>query len=840
MGHLIAYLRKMIENNAALKADFFNNQEIVPSEKQYGQHLNRIFQPSLREPKLALSIGAQFLFHQLALDLEKKLENFSSVVDEQSLAQVDEIINSLEKVLHEDPEWKKLFAEIPNRANRQAFVRDVTVGFIFKVVSVFAARNPHLVPQAEFFRLAIGSRGQPTEERLQQLSKKIKTPPEEPEEKMVQPIIYYFPGQLGKGKGIQKINKFHGHIALEVPREKSSQPRYYLSYGTASGLNLGLVGDDPQIIQLDSEEKIYGEAIPIVLPPRPLKDILAAKKEFEALDRNDYQLLTKNCAIAVSNFMKKAKYINENESFTEFWPSSIAALALKATLQDINASRQKILVDRKIDPLKKISLLLENDVRRLEATIKLDNITNKKFFKRKNKPKKIAQLANLKAIIDDPNQDYSKKAAALVAAHALSTDKTKKNLADCIHCFPFARLPFGEIDRKREFLLALELAVTQFLEKESPLSRYARKSLLSIKGLFPNKHGENSELLAKDPESIFLLFDKLFKILSKENGALAFFKNEELVDLYKSWYAQAVKANEATNPSPSLSEAVEATKAVAEKEEEKNSDPSIVISLSQTSSFLEHPESHYASLSAPVTLGQPTKPDQWYSFGDSPDSRYRYIKKQDGEIKPAVLKEMLLDHLAEDPEEQAHTILTCPPKLEKGEKRLSTHVLPEPENHLGLKKQPVKFGLLEKCIKPGQEIDSTLILPTQQPTSAQLLRIIDRQMQESVKLLGKKGNVKPCITIPTLDLDHDFKSKRPLKLIEKAFLQYCLAMNVNCSVTQAGRIIVLNKEQLKALVPRTRPARLQQKILAARTQASAAAEEKETPHSINKTNSFSA
>lgn len=210
-------------------------------------------------------------------------------------------------------------------------------------------------------------------------------------------------------------------------------------------------------------------------------------------------------------------------------------------------------------------------------------------------------------------------------------------------------------------------------------------------------------------------------------------------------------------------------------------------------------------------------PETWVTIEKS-QGQYRYGSDEREARK--ILKEVM-DVAAPPPAISAAPLANAPP-LQGTQVRLSTQTLYETDGT-----PTSRFGLLEKCVKPG-EVRSELLPPPQStPNIDQWLLMIDRQFEEGCKALGKRGKV---ITIHTIDFDelerqvqqrrnnHPPSKQLPdLKDFEKAYIQYCLAMDLNCRVVKAdGTEVSLSVILMKKIVPPIVPGELRAKIVDAR------------------------
>lgn len=218
------------------------------------------------------------------------------------------------------------------------------------------------------------------------------------------------------------------------------------------------------------------------------------------------------------------------------------------------------------------------------------------------------------------------------------------------------------------------------------------------------------------------------------------------------------------------------------------------VSISSSSSFMERRRSSI--------IRQPNypPPETWVEIKGSL-GQYRYLSDE------AEARRTLREVITTQTPSSSDTLENAPP-LQGKQVRLSTQVVSATSTS-----NELRFGLLEKCEKGGQEVRSELIQPHLNPSIQEWLFMIDRQYEESCKLLGRKGTV---ITIHNLE-KRELESTPPhLEDFEKAYIYYCLSMNLSCRIKDAGKEVTLDPNFLKQIVPPQNYAELRNQIEDAR------------------------
>lgn len=218
-----------------------------------------------------------------------------------------------------------------------------------------------------------------------------------------------------------------------------------------------------------------------------------------------------------------------------------------------------------------------------------------------------------------------------------------------------------------------------------------------------------------------------------------------------------------------------------------------------------------------LTFSSPIKtdPQQWYVLHGKTNSQYQYVKKS-----LLVAEKTLRQTLTQPPTTPTSHLQYAPP-LQEDVLRLSMHQLPQTEDA----SEALRFGFMEKCVKPGQEIVSQVVLPKNPSLEEEWLQIVDQQVLESETLLGKKSS---SITLNSLDWSELAPKQRELGPYEKAVIQYCLAWNLSCHVMNGEKETALATKFLRGLIPDVDPLEVKQRILESRALRTASLEEKAT------------
>jgi cellulose biosynthesis protein BcsQ/uncharacterized small protein (DUF1192 family) len=261
----------------------------------------------------------------------------------------------------------------------------------------------------------------------------------------VKATIYYFPGN--------KENPF-GHVAIGGFKDHPVHaPVGYLSYGIGKDrvkdkFSYLPRGKDQKLIVTDitfaSENAFYKGCIAISLPPCEAEKFLQGIKAFGERKREDYRLLTNNCANAVLEFLKIVGLTNKDKTIlSPVRPQAIALEACDALMADIKNRRQQLLDDKDIDPFHKIHQLITNDIERLQVQIQRDQIAHLSWVKDPQKKRdKISALSKLRDKVEAAmeSQDYSQLFSELASTKSLGS-KTQKNMNQCLAVFPKELIP---------------------------------------------------------------------------------------------------------------------------------------------------------------------------------------------------------------------------------------------------------------------------------------------------------------------------------------------------------------------------------------------------------------
>lgn len=542
----------------------------------------------------------------------------------------------------------------------------------------------------------------------------------------------------------------------------------YLTYGlSATPQTAGI--SDPSTIMEDIES--YGKCHFINLPPRSQDRIQRATTQFSEMNRNKYNVLWKNCAHAVADFMHSCGYLSAKKLGLDPTPKGCANQAIRVAMQELGTQRKIISQASYLTPQKKITSLLELDLAHLELQLKWDQINKKPSEKNQRKIQLVSTLLSTFRSTEKLEATHLDALIKTIITLGGQSTKTGKNIIDYLDYFPSDALPKEAVEKKTNFLIHLKKEIENYLLINKPSKLKAEnRALFALKKLLDSNTQEKNSLPSFSAAQSYFLFEKVLALLSKEAAVATSKYGKQFLE----WEKQALTI-------------ANLNQAEGEIEiEEKITEVSINAIPSFPNSRPEMPPAPFS----PSSSIDPD-PDQWYSLQDNPHSQYQFLKEE-----PVDAKQLLRTALSTS---ATKTVTPLPdlPLIRSG-LRLSTHQLPSTSKSQTPKDSDLCFGLLEKCIKPGYTIHSQALIPAEVPLSTeQWLQIIDKQILESEKLMGKKSS---ALTIHSLEWRELQPPKRELEPFETAYIQYCLTFNIRCRIMHEGKETTLTPDFLRSLI----------------------------------------